>query len=80
MFSVSTPIVKDNNNNNNDNNLSFLHVVDKADLFTGVLYNGYGPPGGFCWDQFCNDDPIMVRCCLRAILNAHYPSYALNYI
>lgn len=35
------------------------NLLGKADLFTGVLYNGYGPPGGFCWDQFCNDDPIM---------------------
>jgi lysosomal alpha-mannosidase len=30
-----------------------------AQLFTGVLHNGYGPPGGFCFDQFCRDDPIM---------------------
>ncbi|XP_063787232.1 lysosomal alpha-mannosidase [Pseudophryne corroboree] len=30
-----------------------------ADLFTGVLPNGYNPPEGFCWDQFCEDSPIM---------------------
>ncbi|CAH2272901.1 lysosomal alpha-mannosidase [Pelobates cultripes] len=30
-----------------------------ADLFTGVLPNGYNPPSGFCWDQFCSDSPIM---------------------
>uniref|UniRef100_A0A8C2A1D1 Alpha-mannosidase n=1 Tax=Cyprinus carpio TaxID=7962 RepID=A0A8C2A1D1_CYPCA len=29
-----------------------------ADLFTGVLPNGYDPPEGFCWDQSCNDAPI----------------------
>uniref|UniRef100_A0A8C9STK8 Lysosomal alpha-mannosidase n=1 Tax=Scleropages formosus TaxID=113540 RepID=A0A8C9STK8_SCLFO len=29
-----------------------------ADLFTGVLPNGYNPPAGFCWDQSCNDPPI----------------------
>ncbi|KAL4648547.1 lysosomal alpha-mannosidase [Arapaima gigas] len=29
-----------------------------ADLFTGVLPNGYNPPPGFCWDQSCNDPPI----------------------
>ncbi|XP_023670401.1 lysosomal alpha-mannosidase [Paramormyrops kingsleyae] len=29
-----------------------------ADLFTGVLPNGYNPPPGFCWDQLCNDPPI----------------------
>ncbi|KAM4749190.1 lysosomal alpha-mannosidase [Rhinophrynus dorsalis] len=30
-----------------------------ADLFTGVLPNGYNPPLGFCWDLLCNDIPIM---------------------
>ncbi|KAI7795198.1 lysosomal alpha-mannosidase [Triplophysa rosa] len=29
-----------------------------ADLFTGVLPNGYNPPAGFCWDQSCDDAPI----------------------
>ncbi|CAJ0955453.1 unnamed protein product [Ranitomeya imitator] len=28
-----------------------------ADLFTGVLPNGYNPPDGFCWDQLCADPP-----------------------
>ena len=28
-------------------------------LFTGALYNGYGPPEGFCFDAMCGDDPIM---------------------
>lgn len=27
-------------------------------LFTGAMYNGYGPPGGFCFDIFCGDEPI----------------------
>ncbi|KAJ3614411.1 hypothetical protein NHX12_017985 [Muraenolepis orangiensis] len=30
-----------------------------ADLFTGILPNGYNPPEGFCWDQSCDDPPIM---------------------
>ncbi|KAJ8283245.1 hypothetical protein COCON_G00020950 [Conger conger] len=30
-----------------------------ADLFTGVLPNGYNPPAGFCWDQSCSDPPIQ---------------------
>ncbi|XP_036420170.1 lysosomal alpha-mannosidase isoform X2 [Colossoma macropomum] len=30
-----------------------------ADLFTGVLPNGYNPPSGFCWDQSCSDDPVQ---------------------
>lgn len=28
-------------------------------LFTGALFNGYGPPSGFCFDRGCNDPPIM---------------------
>ena len=32
---------------------------DSSDLFTGVLYDHYGPPSGFCWDLICNDAPIM---------------------
>ena len=31
-----------------------------ADLFTGVLQNGYGPPPGFCFDIFCHDTSIVV--------------------
>ncbi|XP_069460399.1 lysosomal alpha-mannosidase-like [Ambystoma mexicanum] len=30
-----------------------------ADLFTGVLPNGYNPPRLLCWDQLCTDQPIM---------------------
>ena len=28
-------------------------------LFTGALFNGYGPPKGFCFDDECQDEPIM---------------------
>ena len=31
-----------------------------ADIFTGVLYNNYAAPHGFCFDSFCSDPPIMV--------------------
>ncbi|XP_053622765.1 lysosomal alpha-mannosidase-like isoform X3 [Plodia interpunctella] len=30
-----------------------------SDLFTGVLYNTYSPPPGFCFDVLCNDEPII---------------------
>ncbi|XP_070595631.1 lysosomal alpha-mannosidase isoform X1 [Erythrolamprus reginae] len=30
-----------------------------ADLFTGVLPNGYNPPLTLCWDQICSDNPIV---------------------
>lgn len=33
----------------------------KADLFTGVLQDGYGPPGGFCFDIYCGDSDIKVH-------------------
>jgi lysosomal alpha-mannosidase len=36
------------------------NLGDAATIFTGILPNGYGPPGGFCWDQYCGDEPIMV--------------------
>ncbi|XP_067877358.1 lysosomal alpha-mannosidase [Heterodontus francisci] len=29
-----------------------------ADLFTGVLPNGYNPPSLLCWDVLCFDEPI----------------------
>lgn len=29
------------------------------EIFTGVLYNTYGPPPGFCFDILCNDEPIV---------------------
>ncbi|XP_046392611.1 lysosomal alpha-mannosidase-like isoform X2 [Ischnura elegans] len=31
----------------------------KSWLFTGVLYNHYMPPPGFCFDLLCDDEPIM---------------------
>ncbi|KAL0858609.1 hypothetical protein ABMA27_012444 [Loxostege sticticalis] len=30
-----------------------------SDIFTGVLFNTYSPPKGFCFDVLCNDDPII---------------------
>ena len=32
---------------------------DTSDLFTGVLYDHYGPPPGFCWDLVCDDAPLV---------------------
>lgn len=47
----------------NRNAEMLLHASDnlgsKADLFTGVLYNTYSPPPGFCFDILCSDDPII---------------------
>nr|CAD7429117.1 unnamed protein product [Timema monikensis] len=31
-----------------------------ADLFSGILYNDYGPPRGFCWDLLCHDAEIST--------------------
>ncbi len=33
---------------------------DQSALFTGVNFNGYGPPGGFDFDIGSHDQPIMV--------------------
>lgn len=30
-----------------------------SNLFTGVLYNQYQPPEGFCFDILCADEPII---------------------
>ncbi|XP_075216675.1 lysosomal alpha-mannosidase II isoform X3 [Lycorma delicatula] len=30
-----------------------------ADIFTGILYNTYSPPPGFCFDILCDDEPII---------------------
>ncbi|CAF3076283.1 unnamed protein product [Rotaria sp. Silwood2] len=35
------------------------NLGDQSWLFTGVLPNGYSPPGSFCFDIFCDDPPIM---------------------
>ena len=37
-----------------------VFIGDQGALFTGVNFNGYGPPGGFCFDAMCSDPPIMV--------------------
>jgi lysosomal alpha-mannosidase len=36
-----------------------VNISDNSDLFTGVLYNNYGPPNGFCFDILCDDEPII---------------------
>ncbi|XP_029036014.2 lysosomal alpha-mannosidase isoform X2 [Osmia bicornis bicornis] len=35
------------------------NLGSRANLFTGVLYNTYMAPPGFCFDVLCNDDPII---------------------
>ncbi|XP_030240027.1 lysosomal alpha-mannosidase isoform X2 [Drosophila navojoa] len=35
------------------------NLDDKADLFTGALYNNYQAPSGFCFDILCADQPII---------------------
>ena len=32
-----------------------------SDLFTGILFYGYGAPPGFCFDMKCADQPIQVH-------------------
>lgn len=40
-------------------NITNVTCTDNSDLFTGVLYNNYGPPRGFCFDILCDDEPII---------------------
>ena len=38
-----------------------MHISgEQSWLFTGILPDGYGPPGSFCFDYSCGDEPIMV--------------------
>ncbi|XP_076263635.1 lysosomal alpha-mannosidase-like [Rhynchophorus ferrugineus] len=32
---------------------------ESSDIFTGVLYNTYSPPPGFCFDLLCSDIPFI---------------------
>ncbi|XP_068743472.1 lysosomal alpha-mannosidase-like [Montipora capricornis] len=34
-------------------------LAQDSEIFTGVLYNNYAPPRGFCFDQSCKDSPIQ---------------------
>ncbi|CAH2265604.1 jg6261, partial [Pararge aegeria aegeria] len=35
------------------------NLGNSSDLFTGVLFNTYSPPPGFCFDVLCDDEPII---------------------
>lgn len=60
----------DRNNRLKDNLMEMVwrpspSLGQKSDLFTGILFYGYGPPPGFCYDMKCTDPPIQVDCCRR---------------
>lgn len=45
-------------------------------VFTGIFPSGnYGPPPGFCFDQFCNDEPINDDTVLHVRRNPHFPHF-----
>jgi lysosomal alpha-mannosidase len=55
----------DRNNRLKDNLMEMVwrpspSLGPKSDLFTGILFYGYGPPPGFCYDMKCADSPIQV--------------------
>lgn len=55
----------DRNNRLKDNLMEMVwrpspSLGPKSDLFTGILFYGYGPPPGFCYDVKCTDPPIQV--------------------
>ena len=38
----------------------FSDIGNKANLFTGVLFNNYNYPEGLCWDSYCRAESIVV--------------------
>jgi hypothetical protein len=36
------------------------NLGEQSWLFSGPLANVYEPPGSFCFDELCGDDPIEV--------------------
>ena len=52
-----------------------------SELFTGVLYYGYGPPPGLCFDIHCSDEPVQVILSLSShthISHSHFHSHILT--
>ncbi|XP_064640290.1 lysosomal alpha-mannosidase-like isoform X2 [Lineus longissimus] len=35
------------------------NLGSSGNIFTGAFYGGYGAPGGYCFDEKCQDTPIM---------------------
>ena len=48
------------------------NLGDTATIFTGILPDTYSPPEGFCWDQYCQNDPIMVIISTQKIIFITY--------
>ncbi|XP_045462132.1 lysosomal alpha-mannosidase isoform X1 [Harmonia axyridis] len=46
------------------------NLGEAAHLFTGVMYNTYSPPSGFCFDILCEDEPIID--------DVHSPDYNVD--
>jgi len=38
---------------------SSISLGAESDIFTGILYNHYSAPPGFCFDLLCTDEPII---------------------
>ncbi|CAH1141510.1 unnamed protein product [Phyllotreta striolata] len=38
---------------------SSQNLGENSDIFTGVMFNVYSPPAGFCFDILCSDEPII---------------------
>ena len=50
----------DKNNRLQNKRMEEVWHAGNSDLFFGALYNGYNPPGGFCFDAVdCGDEPIV---------------------
>lgn len=40
--------------------LEFTWHVEEEQIFTGVLFEGYTAPSGFCFDTSCDDPPMVA--------------------
>lgn len=49
-----------------------------GDIFTGVLFYGYGPPPGFCFDIGCDAVPIQVITSCSCKAYVLWSSFSLN--
>ena len=59
---VISPFFRDKNRRMYEQEMETVWYSNKnlsQHLFTGVLYNQYSPPPGFCWDILCNDEPLV---------------------
>ena len=62
MNSFCAKIFRDKIRRSSSKEMEMIWSTNKngtQNLFTGINYNIYAPPPGFCWDLICNDEPLV---------------------